>query len=319
MPPPPGTRCLVLGAGGFIGTNLCLALAGIGIPTTGFGRTVLPPPALSGLECLQWSHGTVETLAEPDRLVAGHTHLFDLIGAGLPNSSNDNPAQTVADGLPPKVRLLEACRRQGVQRTVFTSSGGTVYGPAGGSPIPETAPTNPISAYGIGKLTVEKYLALYRHLHGLDYRVLRIANPYGEHQDPERGQGLVAAVLDRLLTGRPIPVWGDGATVRDYLHIDDVVAAILSVAFPDTDGARLYNVGSGIGRSVHAVIADAARVTGRQPQLAVTAARSADVAINILDSGLLRRETGWQPLVGWDDGLARTAAWLTGRGKSSSS
>ncbi|MGI4748937.1 MAG: NAD-dependent epimerase/dehydratase family protein [Janthinobacterium lividum] len=319
LPIPPDARCLVLGAGGFIGTNLCLALAGAGIPTTGFGRTALPPAALAGLDRLHWRHGTIETLADPDRLVAGHTHLFDLIGAGLPNSSNDNPAQTVADGLPPKVRLLEACRRQGVQRTVFTSSGGTVYGPAGDAPIPETAPTNPISAYGIGKLTVEKYLALYRHLHGLDYRVLRIANAYGEHQNPERSQGLVAVVLDRLLTGRPIPVWGDGATVRDYLHIDDVVAAILAVAFSETDGTRLYNVGSGIGRSVRAVIDDAARITGRRPRLAVTAARSADVAVNVLDSGLLRRGTGWQPVVGWDDGLARTAAWLLSRDKASGS
>lgn len=312
-PTPPGARCLVLGAGGFIGTNLCLALAHAGIPTTGFGRTARPPEALAGLDRLNWSHGTIEMLADPDRLVAGHTHLFDLIGAGLPSSSNDNPAQAVAEGLPPKVRLLEACRRERVQRTVFTSSGGTVYGPAGDAPILETAPTNPISAYGIGKLTVEKYLALYRHLHGLDYRVLRIANAYGEHQRPERGQGLVAAVLDQLLTGMPIPVWGDGATVRDYLHIDDVVAAILAAAFSDTDGARLYNVGSGIGRSVRAVIDDAARITGLQPKLAITAARSADVAVNILDSGLLRRETGWKPVVDWEDGLARTAAWLLGR------
>ncbi|NPD65494.1 NAD-dependent epimerase/dehydratase family protein [Lichenicola cladoniae] len=312
-PPPPGARCLVLGAGGFIGTNLCLALDHARIPTTGFGRAARVPQGLAELDRLDWRHGTIEMLSDPERLVAGHTHLFDLIGAGLPNSSNDNPAQAVADGLPLKVRLLEACRREGVQRTVFTSSGGTVYGPAGNVPILETAPTNPICAYGIGKLTVEKYLALYRHLHGLDYRVLRIANAYGEHQRPERGQGLVAAVLDRLLTGMPIPVWGDGATVRDYLHIDDVVAAILAAAFSDADGARLYNVGSGIGRSVRAVIDDAARVTGLQPKLAITAARSADVAVNILDSGLLRRETGWTPVVAWEDGLARTAAWLLGR------
>ena len=263
---------------------------------------------------MQWRSGSIETLADPDALVAGHTHVFDLIGAGLPNSSNDNPAQIVADGLPPKVRLLEACRRQGVQRTVFASSGGTVYGPAGDMPIPETAPTEPISAYGIGKLTVEKYLSLYRHLYGLDYRVLRIANAYGQHQDPGREQGLVAAVLHRLLTARAIRVWGDGAVIRDYLHIDDVVAAFLAVAFLPAvsggDASRLYNVGSGIGRSVLSVIDDAARVTGCLPILDRHPGRSADVAVNILDSTRLQRETGWAPLVGWDDGLARTAAWL---------
>ena len=300
----------MLGAGGFIGTNLCLALQAAGIESTGFGRTSSRPPVLAGSDRLQWRAGSIETLADPDTLVAGHSHVFDLIGAGLPNSSNDNPAQIVADGLPPKVRLLEACRRQGVQRTVFASSGGTVYGPAGEAPIPETAATEPISAYGIGKLTVEKYLALYRHLYELEYRVLRIANAYGQHQDPDRGQGLVAAVLHRLLGGQPVPVWGNGAVIRDYLHIDDVVAALLAVAFSAADASRVYNVGSGIGRSVLSVIEDAARVTGCRPILDRRPGRSGDVAVNILDSARLRRETGWAPRIGWEDGLARTAAWL---------
>lgn len=304
----------MLGAGGFIGTNLCLALRSAGIRTTGFGRSRRPPAALEP-DGLAWQSGTTEAMADPDRLVAGHTHLFDLVGAGLPNSSNGNPAQIVADSLPARIRLLEACRRQGVERVVFASSGGTVYGPAGSLPIPETAATNPISAYGIGKLTVEKFLALYRHLHGLEYRVLRIANAYGPHQHPLREQGLVASVLHRLLSDAPIPIWGSGAMVRDYVHIDDVVSAMLATAFSDRDGARLYNVGSGIGRSVLSVVHDAARVTGRNAVLDIRPGRSADVAANVLDSTLLRAEQGWMPSVGWEEGLAGTAAWLRGKGR----
>ncbi len=301
----------MLGAGGFIGTNLCAALLAAGVRVAGFGRAAAPPPALAGLD---WIPGRIEALADPDALVAGRTHLFDLIGAGLPDSSNRNPAEIVADGLPPKVRLLEACRRQGVRRLVFASSGGTVYGPAGPGPIPESAPTDPISAYGIGKLTVEKYLALYRHLHGFDSRVLRIANAYGPHQHPLREQGLVASVLHRLLTGRAIPVWGDGAVVRDYIHVDDVVAAMLAVGFGD--GPALCNVGSGIGRSVLSVIEDAARVVGRRPVLDMRPGRRADVAANVLDSTRLR-ETGWRAEVGWEDGLASTAVWLEKEGQGS--
>ena len=299
----------MLGAGGFIGTNLCLALANDGARVTGFGRSPTPPAVLAAAGIV-WRQGAIERLDDPDRLVAGHTHLFDLIGAGLPNSSNDSPAQAVADGLPPKVRLLEACRRQGVRRVVFASSGGTVYGPAGDAPIAEDAATNPISAYGIGKLTVEKYLALYHHLYGLEYRVLRIGNAYGPHQHPLREQGLVASVLHRLLRGAAIPVWGDGAAIRDYVHIDDVVSAIRIVTFAEADGARLYNVGSGIGRSVLSVIDDAARVTGRRAILELRPGRSADVAVNILDSTRLRRDAGWSPRIEWQDGLADTADWL---------
>ncbi len=299
----------MLGAGGFIGTNLCLSLGARGLPVTGFGRGAAPPAALAGIGGLAWRHGDVERLPDPDALVAGHSHLFDLIGAGLPDSSNRNPAQIVADGMPPRIRLLDACRRQGVQRIVFASSGGTVYGPGGDGPIPETAPTDPISAYGIGKLAVEKYLALYHHLYGLEYRVLRIGNAYGPHQHPLREQGLVASVLHRLLTDMPIPVWGDGSVIRDYVHVDDVVAAMLAVAEAE-NGPRLFNVGSGIGRSVRSVIDDAARVVGRPARIVAMPGRSADVSVNVLDSSRLRQRTGWSPAVGWEAGLAGTAGWL---------
>lgn len=305
-----GQRCLVLGAGGFIGTNLCLALQARGDTVTGFGRSTQPPKALAGID---WVSGRLDASGAAsfdfDALVHGNTHVFDLIGAGLPNSSNDNPAQIVADGVPGKVRLLEACRRQAVHRFVFASSGGTVYGVTGAIPVREDAPTEPISAYGIGKLVVEKYLSLYRHLYGLEYRVLRIANAYGPHQDASRGQGLVAALLRRLLADAPVEIWGNGAVVRDYIHIDDVVSAMLACLDHEGPG-RVFNVGSGIGRSVAAVLRDAARITGRIPNVVHRQGRSADVPVNILDAGLLRRETGWEPRVVWDDGLRATAAWI---------
>ena len=301
-------RCLVLGAGGFIGTNLCLALRARDVPVTGFGRGAAPA-ALVGMD---WVRGTLEQTARLDPLIAGHAHVFDLIGAGLPNSSNDNPAQLVADAVPAKVRLLEACRRQGVQRFLFASSGGTVYGVTDARAVNEDAPTEPISAYGIGKLVVEKYLSLYAHLHGLDSRVLRIANAYGPHQDPDRGQGLVAAIMQRLLSGAPIEIWGGGDVIRDYIHIDDVVAAMLALRDHDGPG-RVFNVGSGIGRSVAEVLDDAARITGRAPHLLRRPARAADVPVNILDSARLARETGWRPLTGWDDGLRDTANWIASR------
>ncbi len=303
--------CLVLGAGGFIGTNLCLALRAQGVAVTGFGRAPSPPAALVGLG---WVSGTLEASHSLDALVEGHAHVFDLIGAGLPNSSNENPAQIVADGLPAKVRLLEACRRQQVRRLVFASSGGTVYGITGSLPVREEAPAEPISAYGIGKLVVERYLSLYRHLYGLESRSLRIANAYGRYQDAHRGQGLVAALLQRLLAGEPVEIWGDGAVVRDFIHIDDVVAAMLACLDHDGPG-RVFNVGSGVGRSVAEVLRDAARITGCVPRLLHREGRRADVPVNILDSSRLRRETGWQPRVEWETGLRDTADWIRREGR----
>ena len=300
------TSCLVLGAGGFIGTNLCLALRAQGYAVAGFGRSSEPPAVLDGIG---WISGSLESGTALDTLVEGRTHVFDLIGAGLPNSSNDNPAQVVADGVPVKVRLLEACRRQQVRRFIFASSGGTVYGVTQASATREDAPTEPISAYGIGKLVVEKYLSLYRQLYGLESRVLRIANAYGPHQDARSGQGLVAAILHKLLAGEPVEIWGTGSVVRDYIHIDDVVSAMTACLDHEGPG-RVFNVGSGIGRSVTDVLQDTVRITGCTPHLVHREARSADVPVNILDSTRLQRETGWQPRVDWEDGVRRTAAWL---------
>ncbi|MBE7211548.1 MAG: NAD-dependent epimerase/dehydratase family protein, partial [Gluconacetobacter diazotrophicus] len=123
VPVPDNCRCLVLGAGGFIGINLCLTLAEAGAAVTGMGRAAAPPAALRGR--VRWVRADAERLADPDSAVADHTHLFDLVGAGLPNSSNDDPAQAVADGLPGRIRLLESCRRRGTARILYASSGGT--------------------------------------------------------------------------------------------------------------------------------------------------------------------------------------------------
>ena len=91
----------------------------------------------------------------------------------------------------------------------------------------ETHPTDPVCSYGITKLTIEKYLGLFKQLHGLDYAILRIANPYGERQRTHASQGAIAVFLDKALRGEPVEIWGDGSVVRDYIYISDVIDALL--------------------------------------------------------------------------------------------
>ncbi|MEX0645754.1 MAG: NAD-dependent epimerase/dehydratase family protein, partial [Parvularculaceae bacterium] len=97
----------------------------------------------------------------------------------------------------PTLNLLEACRFFGVKRLIYVSSGGTVYGVPKITPTPESHPQEPITAYGVGKLAIERYLSLYGYLYGLDYRVLRAANPYGPYQTAAKGQGVIAAFMGR--------------------------------------------------------------------------------------------------------------------------
>lgn len=303
-----GARCVVLGAGGFIGINLCRGLLAAGAVVTGFGRAA--HDRVDAIADIAWRHGDFEDEAAMAAAVRGQDVVFHLLGGSVPASSNEDPCGDIMGSLLPSLRLIQACRAGGAGRLVFASSGGTVYGPTPAVPVTEAAATNPITAYGINKLAVEKYLGLFRHLHAFDAVVLRIANPYGPYQHRRRAQGVVGTALARAIAGQTIEIWGDGSVVRDYIHIDDVVSALIATA--TGDGREwLFNLGSGQARSVREVVADICVVTGTPlDRIRHHAGRAADIPYNVLDSGLLTRATGWRPAIAWEDGLAGTAAWM---------
>ena len=244
------------------------------------------------------------------RAVEGAELVFHLLGSSTPNSSNRDPAADLTSCGVASLHLLEICRKEAVRKILFASSGGTVYGIPRSVPIPEDAPTDPISAYGVSKLAVEKYLHLYRHLHGMDYAVLRIANPFGPYQRPGRGQGVVAALIQAILDGRPVEVWGDGQVVRDFIFIEDAVAAML-LAAAYTGPHRVLNIGSGVGRSILGVIDSIGVALGiASVPREHRPGRATDVPVNVLDIGLISRELSWKPATAWPDALRRTAEWL---------
>lgn len=306
-----GARCLVLGAGGFLGVNLCRALLAEGAEVTGYGRRPHDPTALP--DTVAWHDAEFDDPVRLTVAVTGQDMVFHLLGGSVPAQSNRQPAGDVLGSLLPSVRLIEACHVASVRRLVFASSGGTVYGPTPPHPVGESAATNPITAYGINKLAVEKYLGLFRHMGQLDPVVLRIANPYGPFQHSRRAQGVVGTALSGALSGAPIEIWGDGQVVRDYLHVDDVAAAMIAAAGYRGD-RWVFNVGSGEGRSVRAVVENVCALTGTGPDRIVhRPGRAADVPYNVLDISLIAEEIGWTPRTGWHDGLAATAEWLRGQ------
>lgn len=302
-----GRRCLVLGGGGFIGTNLCRGLAAIGAEVTAYGAQASFPQALDGVA---WRAGGFDDHRALADAIAGQAVVFHLIGAGVPAKSNLDPAGDLTTSTINTLHMLDFCRQAGVEKVIFVSSGGTVYGVPRTPLIAEDHPTDPISAYGVSKLAIEKYLGLYRHLHGLDYRVLRVANPYGPYQVPYNAQGVVASILQRALSGVPVEIWGDGEVVRDFVHIGDVVAALID-AVDYAGAARVLNVGSGVGRSVNQIVADVETVLGRGAIARdYKPSRPADVPVNVLDIALIDREMGWRPRVDWLAGLRETALWM---------
>lgn len=267
-------------------------------------------PVLPVHPALEWQEGDFGNAQDIHRALNDVDIVFHLVSTTQPQSSNDDPVFDVESNLVATLRLLEQLRDRKTS-LIFVSSGGTVYGRPQHTPIPETHPTEPACSYGIVKLAIEKYLALHHLLYGLNYRVLRLANPYGPGQEANRAQGVVGTFLSRVLHDEPIPVWGDGSVVRDYLYIADAVSALLQVA--DYHGTeRIFNIGSGHGHSVREIIAAIEQETGKAAQVQYTAARKFDVPVSILDISRARHELGWQPQTPLAEGLHLTRVHLVG-------
>ncbi len=304
-----GKDCLVLGAGGFIGKALCERLCENGARVRGLVRR--SPPTLPSHLPVTWTTGDFTDRSTLSKIVRGQDFVFHLAYDSIPETSNRNPTADLLRNVVPTLSLLDLCCAEGVGKVIFASSGGTVYGVTQPeSVINESAPTNPISAYGVTKLTIEKYLALYKRLHNLDFHVLRISNPYGPGQSPHKRQGLVATILHRALTRQAVEIWGDGEIVRDYLHIRDVAMAFLYASQYKGD-FRIMNVGSGVGLSVNRVIKDIEVALGDTViSRRYVPGRVGDVPRNVLDTALIASETGWRPEISWTEGLLETASWM---------
>lgn len=303
-------HCLVLGGRGFIGSHLVDALLAQGHPVRCFYKASpfdAPPPPSSGRR-LEYFEGDLNDPARVAEALQGIDTVFHLISTTLPQSSNEDPAFDVSSNVLSTVRLMTDAVRLGVKRVVFVSSGGTVYGVPQVSPIPETHPTDPVCSYGITKLAIEKYMGLFRHLHGIECSVLRIANPFGERQRMRSGQGAVAVFLGKVLRGETLDIWGDGSVVRDYIYISDVIDALLA-AMRYSGPEYVFNIGSGQGHSLNEVLQALENVTGRPAQRNYLPGRAFDVPSNVLCIERAGQQLGWAPKVGFEDGLRRFADW----------
>lgn len=301
-----GLRCAVLGAGGFIGTNLCRALVAQGASVRAFGRRKIFPEVLQSCDWIQGDFTDPTNLAAA---IAGCDVVFHLVNATTPSSANVDKLADLNANVASTIRLLDICREIGGVRVVFASSGGTVYGIPDIVPTPETASTTPITAYGISKLAIEKYLGLYEYLYAMEYRVLRIANPFGPFQTALKNQGVIAAFLQRALAGKPVEMWGGGNVIRDYIYVDDVIEALLLAANHEGSG-RIFNIGSGRGLSLNDIVTEVEHQLEKRILVDHRPGRPVDVPVSILDVTFAATELSWRSRTSFEDGLRATIAWM---------
>ncbi|EOS29456.1 hypothetical protein C807_02842 [Lachnospiraceae bacterium 28-4] len=306
-------RCLILGAGGFIGRNLTeMLLDKSRNELVLFDKNVIhisPQIPLEQLQRCRVIQGDFNQETDFGRLTQGIDIVYHLISTTLPNNSNQDIGKGLIDNVVVTSLLLDSCVKNEVRKVVFLSSGGTIYGVADKTPLIENADNYPISGYGLQKITIEKLLYLYWYLYGLDYRIIRLSNPYGKYQKPNGVQGVVTTFVYKAMKNEELLVYGDGSVIRDYIYIEDAVAAILNIV--DYIGEfKVFNVGSGKGHSVNEVISIIEKVLKKKVTVEYQENRKSDVPVNILD--IARYEQCFGKLSGLtlEEGIAKTLQYF---------
>ncbi len=220
--------------------------------------------------------------------------------------------------------VLQAADRSGVERFVFASSGGVLYGDVH-TPAPESHPADPMSPYGISKWVGERYLKFYSQQSKMSCVALRYSNVFGPRQNPHGEAGVVAIFCQRLLRGESATINGDGKYIRDYVYVTDVAAAnVCALTRPAIESFRPYNVGTGqptdtnqIGEAIHRECQRLAGPGKTVPPLNYGPARAGDLRSNMIDATRAQVDWGWTPQVDFASGLRQTVEWFHSQANSS--
>ncbi len=206
------------------------------------------------------------------------------------------------------LRLLEASRRAGVEKIIYSSTGGALYGEPEVVPCPDDAPVLPISPYGMSKYIGEQYLDFYSRQYRLNYTTLRYGNVYGPRQDPFGEAGVIAIFISAILSGKRPRIFGDGNQTRDFVCVDDIVEA--NIAAIHRGHRRSLNVATGELTSVNRLYEMLKEIVGFRWDAEHGPARAGDVYRISLDCSRAEEELGWVPKTSLAEGLARTVAYL---------
>jgi UDP-glucose 4-epimerase len=306
------THVLVTGGAGFIGSSVADAYLARGWRVTilddfSTGRRENVGPRAELIEADINDAATVDLVRSlrPD-VVSHHAAQIDV------RVSVSEPARDAMTNVVATIRLAQVAAEIGVQRFVFASTGGAIYGEPIEAPQSESHPARPLSPYGCAKLSAEHYLEYFRVVHGLPAIALRYANVYGPRQNPKGEAGVIAIFTERMLRGDDVTINGTGDQTRDYVFIDDVVAANLAV----TDLRELpgpYNVGTGVETdlvTLHAALASATGAT-RAPNHGP--AKPGEQMRSVIDGTKLRAIANLPEPVELGEGVRRTVEWFRDR------
>ena len=311
---------LVVGGMGFIGSNLTARLAEDHALVT-----VLTPVRSRHVSELQIASRPGVTVVEGDvrdaalmtRLVADQRIIFNVSGQSGAVRSMEDPWTDLDVNLRGSLTLLEAVRRANPSAKIVVAGSRLQYGRPECIPVAEDDAGQPLCVHAVHKHTVEEYLKVYARLFSLRFAVARITNPYGPGQPSDRrAYGVINRMIHLALAGETLVIYGDGKQQRDYLHVSDVVGAMVRLAVSPKSDGRMYNVGSGTGTKlidVARLVIDVAGAGKIQHVPWPPLAEQIETGDFIADISRIRDEIGWSPAIPLREGLEQTASFYRAR------
>ena len=302
-----GTRSVVTGGAGFIGSHIVDRLVANGSQvtvlddlSTGRRDNVRPGVALVELDVAAME--TSNIIAEIAPTVVVHCAAQASVSASMAD-----PAKDIQSNIVGTLQVLRGAADAGATMFVYLTTGGALYGESDQLPTPESASTRPLSPYGLSKATAEAYLALLAPP-GLGVTVLRLANVFGPRQRSDGEGGVVSIFLDRMFRREPVQIYGDGQQTRDFVYVADVVDAV--VAAIERKAVVTVNIGTGIGTTVNRLFELAAESTTYRLAPVYLPGRHGEVRHSRLDVTAARELLGWTPQTELRTGLKLTASSL---------
>ena len=238
------------------------------------------------------------------KVVSGADYVVHLAAHALGPSMTD-PIMNAKVNIVGTLNILEAARKQNVSKVVFTSAS-SIVGDTTVSPVPENAPVNPKTPYGVAKFACENYLRIYGELWSLDYVIFRLFNIYGPHQ---RG-GLIPSIHGKISQGKPVEITGDGKQVRDFIYVKDSLEFIEKAIVEDRISRTILNMGTGKGTTIIDVVNIVFKTMGKAPSVQYLPARKGEISNFVADTTRLRELFGFVPETPIETGITETVDWL---------
>jgi UDP-glucose 4-epimerase len=296
---------LIIGGNGFIGLHLVESLKNIHQVSV-FDKA--PNQFVEEFEEVDYIYGDFNDTDLLSKTLDNKHVVYHLLSTTVPFTADINPIFDIESNLISTVKLLDMIIEKGIQRFVYTSSGGTVYGRPQYLPIDEKHPCKPVGSYGIIKNTIEQYIQMYALKNKFSYLILRPSNPYGPRQNYTKNQGLIAKLIYNGMCQDKFTIWGDGSAIRDYIYINDLVDFLKIAGLSSESG--IFNVGSGTGMSINQIIKALSGIIKEMPPLEYIDTKGNSVEKVILDIEHAKDVFDWTPEIPLDEGLRHHHQWM---------